>query len=153
MRVDLMLWGICSGLMLALLLPGCAACPKAGDCGSSADAIFGGWTLVSVGGDPIDKTLGEGMQPPDMRVSDDGSISGFAGVNRFSGRLDLGLAATGGFSSGPFAVTRMAGPPEAMELESRVLTALQEADRFLATADRLTLTKGDAVLLVYTAAR
>lgn len=50
------------------------------------------------------------------------SISGTMGVNRFAGRLEEGLP------NGPMAVTRMAGPPEAMAQEDTLLDLLQGVD-------------------------
>lgn len=50
-------------------------------------------------------------------------VSGTMGVNRFAGRLVDDLLAT------PLAVTRMAGPPEAMVQENTLLGHFQEADR------------------------
>ena len=146
MRNELTLCCVLCGLMLSLLIPGCAADSKGGD---SVSPIFGTWTLESIDGESIDKILSMEMQVPDMKISTEGSIAGFGAVNSFNGKLDLEVAKSGVFSSGPFAATRMAGPPEAMELEQRVLGALDKADSFTVNGNDLELLSGDEVLLVY----
>ncbi len=56
-----------------------------------------------------------------LTFGDDGRVSGGASVNRFNGPIELSSDA---IQIGPFATTRMAGPPEAMERERDYLAAL-----------------------------
>jgi heat shock protein HslJ len=65
------------------------------------------------------------------------TLSGFAGVNTYSGGYTAG--ADGAFKAGPLAATQMAGPPEAMQLESGYLQALQAATTYQAADGKLTL--------------
>lgn len=77
---------------------------------------------LTVGGEAVPVT---GERRPTMQFTPEGRLGGFAGVNRYSagaaapepGRLTL---------TGAPISTRMAGPPEAMRLETRFLDALQK---------------------------
>lgn len=149
MRVTHAIGCVIGGLMLMLGLSSCVSDSAGGNDAGAVGGIFGQWSLVSVNGESVDELLAEGMRTPGLQVNEEGDISGFAGVNRFGGKLDLGLVAVGGFSVGPIVATKMAGPPAAMELEKHVLAALGQADRFTVAGDRLSLLRGDDVLLVY----
>ena len=81
------------------------------------DGLVGAWVLVTVDGEPVPEV---GKQPT-MEISDDGTVRGVGGVNRFSTRVEV---ADGRLSFGPTAATKMAGPPEAMDLESLYFTRL-----------------------------
>ena len=117
-------------LATLLVAGGCAGqAPTAGN-PPQAGGIDGEWVLTDVGGIPVHG----GVQAPTLRV-DGESVSGFAGVNRFSG----GLAAEGPFLFGPLATTRMAGPAPAMELETRYLAMLQQATGWRIEESRLVL--------------
>ena len=126
-----MMWMLVAGAMIAA--GGCAADSK-----HPSDAAQGRWELTRLGETPMH----EGMQAPTL-VVEGRSVSGFAGVNRFTGSL----AAEGPFLFEPLATTRMAGPPPAMELETLYLAALQQATGWEATSDTLVLSaEGIAVL-------
>jgi len=56
----------------------------------------------------------------------DRQVSGFSGVNQYFGSWGVGELGTIVWG-GPFGSTRMAGPPELMELERRFLNALMRA--------------------------
>ncbi len=77
-----------------------------------------------------------GEERPTIDFHADGTVSGGAGVNRFRGTwtqiVDL-------LEFGPLTVTRMAGPPEAMDLETRFLAVLSGRCRATVDGDRLTL--------------
>lgn len=65
---------------------------------------------------------------PFIKFEKNGGVGGFASVNRFFGSMEIddkGIAKWGG----PFGVTRMAGPPDAMKQESDFLNALQQTSR------------------------
>jgi lactoylglutathione lyase len=73
-------------------------------------------------------------------VFEDGRIAGFGGVNRYAGEYTLeGEELT----LGPLAVTRMAGPPEAVESERRYLDALGRVARAAVEEGTLVLADGD----------
>ena len=118
-----MMWMFVAGAMIAT-----GAC--AADLKTASDARQGRWELERLGETPMH----EGMQAPTLVVAGR-SVSGFAGVNRFNGRL----AAEGPFLFEPLAMTRMAGPPPAMELETLYVAALQQATGWKIEGDALVL--------------
>ena len=78
------------------------------------------------------------------------TVAGFSGVNQYSGPYTA--TADGGFKAGPLSSTMMAGPPEAMQLESGYLKALQGAATYLVANGTLTLYSGEgAPIVVYSA--
>jgi len=84
--------------------------------GRHLDDVYGrDWRVISIDGEPV---VG---RPPSLRFAVDGSLSGFTGVNRMFGRYEIrdGVLVVSGAG-----VTRMAGPPEAMQLESKVLDVI-----------------------------
>ena len=120
-------------LATVLVAGGCAAQAPTGNTPPSSGQphrIDGAWVLTDVGAIPMHG----GIQAPTLLV-DGESVSGFAGVNRFSG----GLAAEGPFLFGPLATTRMAGPAPAIELETRYLAMLQQATGWRLEDSRLVL--------------
>lgn len=64
---------------------------------------------------------------PFVKFSNDGEVSGFASVNRFSGSMQLD--GQGKIRWSPFRSTRMAGPSELMDQESAFLQALPRTYR------------------------
>lgn len=74
------------------------------------------WRLVDFFGDVMPDDAGATLS-----FDLDGRISGGASVNRFNGPIEL---TDDGIQTGPFASTRMAGPPDAMEREQKYLAAL-----------------------------
>ena len=75
--------------------------------------------------------------PPTLAFDEDGRVSGHGGVNRFTGTW----SADGDvLVFGPVATTRMAGPPERMQLEDRFLAVLAARCTVLATDEGLLLT-------------
>jgi lactoylglutathione lyase len=73
-------------------------------------------------------------------VFENGRIAGHAGVNRYAGEYTL---RGGELTLGPLAVTRMAGPPAAMESERRYLDALGRAARAAVQEGTLVLADGE----------
>lgn len=67
-------------------------------------------------------------KPPILQFLEGSRIAGFSGVNRINGAFTLGDGGTLQWSPG-MAVTRMAGPPERMALESALLKALPATTR------------------------
>ena len=74
-----------------------------------------------------------------------GTVSGSTGVNRLNGPVELH---SGRLRLGPFRTTRMAGEPEAMDEESDLLGALEDAVALDAEGDWLRLLDEDGGTLV-----
>jgi hypothetical protein len=86
-----------------------------------------GWTLSSLY--PLDFTITAGFS--------EGRISGSTGVNAYGGPYTLGPGAV--FSTGPLAVTLMAGSEPAMRVERAYLELLGQAKSYRLAGSRLTL--------------
>ena len=131
------------GVVLASLAAW-TACVPLGGCATTPDEpevvmidrswINGSWTMDLVGASGIVEVFGSARlrEPVSMQIGD-GRVSGYAGVNRFNAALEY----TAGdspvrFVLGPVMSTKMAGPPEAMAGEARVLGALRASTRFVA---------------------
>ncbi len=101
------------------------------------------WALKDLCGTPVPAN-----SRASLSIASDGGLSGNAGVNRFNGR------ARGNdekIQTAPFMFTRMAGPPEAMTLETKFLKALEVATKFEADGDTLRITcAGHEKPLVFT---
>lgn len=132
--------------MLVLLLPACSPMdrdhPSASDstrAPSPAHVITGGeWRCIRLGTvmPPADCT-------PTFRLGADGKAGGFAGVNRWSGTC----TATGAsLAFGPLVATRMAGPPERMELEQQYLRAMATVTQWAIADGTLRLSDGATVV-------
>lgn len=107
--------------------------------GLEPSKLLGGeWVCVTVGGDAAG-----GKQAPTLTFGDDGRVTGFGGVNRFSGPF---TSARGTVHFGALAATKMAGDPPRMALEKRLFDALSKADGFSVQAGMLRLKQGDQVL-------
>jgi heat shock protein HslJ len=130
-----------SSIVLATVLTACgttgggpnAAAPAAPRALPRIDAVEWRCTeLTGPGGAKVDVT----DRPPSLRIGSDGRATGFAGVNRFFAEATFGNAIAGTpepLRFGPIGATRMAGPPERMELE-RAFTAMVEGVRSAAVS-------------------
>ena len=87
------------------------------------------WQATELDGRPLPEHV-----RPSLRFGDDGRLSGSAGVNRIIGGYQLG---DGVIDFGQLATTLMAGPPEAMAIERRVLSVLQGRRPFRLDGDGL----------------
>lgn len=105
-------------------------------------SLVGAWRLVVLNGQSIASRAASLSRPPSIALTADAGISGFAGVNRFTGTLEKSGLANGTFKTSPLAMTRMAGPPEAMQLEGEFATALSKATAFRLDGDTLELLAG-----------
>lgn len=105
----------------------------------------GHWRLIEIEQETYD--LPAGAQQPTLNVGDDGSVSGLAGINRYSGQVDPRAWLDGDWSMGPLASTRMGGRPDSMAFEQRFLTLFERADAFFAGPRTMDLLGDDAVLL------
>jgi predicted amidohydrolase YtcJ/heat shock protein HslJ len=99
------------------------------------------WTLITLNGEVIDSA-----EPPTMKF-ERGRLSIFGGVNRLSG--SYALIDNQSVTLGQLSSTRMAGPPEKMELERRFSQALASIDGFHVKDNKLDLLSGGKVVAVF----
>lgn len=118
-------------LLAFLLLGACSSGFRPGRTGLPT----GTWRVISLTG--ASPELLE--RPPELTVGPDGALSGFGGVNRFSGRADPGALAAGRLEAGPLMATLMAGPAPAMETERAWLALLGSSPEWRRTGEELTL--------------
>jgi heat shock protein HslJ len=88
------------------------------------------WWVVSIGGEPL-----LDHSTPTIAFAD-GRVAGRATVNRYHGPYRI---VDGGIELGPVAMTLMAGPPDAMELERRFVEALGGLLPIAVDVDTLTI--------------
>lgn len=140
---------LCLAAASVMVFPnaGCESGGKALSMVDSAKSIFGNWNLDSLMGQAV-PMLGGGRKPS-ISIGEDGSVSGMSGVNRFSSSLDLDKLMKGEFAMKPAASTKMAGAPEAMNLEDQFLQALQQVTGFNVDGDTLSLTNGAETLMKF----
>lgn len=112
-------------------------------------ALVGSWTLVALDGEPV-PAVGT---TPTLEVREDGAVGGTSGVNRYMARLETGGLGAGRIGFGPAAGTKMAGPPEAMELERLYLDRFGAVGTYELESDTLRLFAGDSVALTFERAR
>jgi heat shock protein HslJ len=94
------------------------------------------WQLVQIDGQP----LAAGVKPPVIHVEVN-SVRGFAGCNRFTAPVKE--ITPGEIDIGPAAATKMACPPEQMELEQKFLAQLDKVNRYSFLAGQLALSWQD----------
>lgn len=103
------------------------------------------WRLAALTGAEIPATIPE-VQHPTIEFSDAGRAAGKAGVNRWTGGYVRGDGDAITFTPG--AMTRMAGLPEAMELEDKYVKMLTAVKRWrLATPASLELLDASGAVL------
>lgn len=107
--------------------------------------LTGDWKLVKLGDEEV-----KAAEPPTLSVTEEGKVSGFAGVNRFFGGLADDDPAKEKTLFGPLAMTRKGGPPELNKLEVAYTAALAEVNKFTIEKDTLTLLVDDKPKLVFT---
>lgn len=106
--------------------------------------------LEVLNGNPVsERVVRVGARQPTLQVDADGRIFGLASVNRYSGQVDPAGLGRGVWSSGPIASTRMAGPPEANELEQEFLAALASASVVRVAGRRVSLLSDGHVHAVF----
>jgi predicted amidohydrolase YtcJ len=96
------------------------------------------WKLVSLNGRPVAKE-----NPPTMKF-ERGKLSIFGGVNRMSG--SYALIDNGSVTLGQLVSTKMAGPPELMELENNFSRTMASVNGFHVDGNELQLLSGDSVV-------
>jgi heat shock protein HslJ len=107
---------------------------------SPADLAGTAWTLVTIGGAPVDEASG-----PHLTFGADGNMTGSTGCNSMSGSYATDGAA---LTFGPMSTTRMACEESLMTQETAVLEALAGVSGWEIDADgRLHLTGGTELVL------
>jgi heat shock protein HslJ len=94
------------------------------------------WQLVEIDGQP----LPTGVDAPLIHF-ERAAVRGFAGCNRFNAAVTE--SKPGEIAIGPAAGTKMACPPEKMELEERFLAQLAKVNRYTYQAEQLALSWQD----------
>ena len=93
------------------------------------------WKLVEVQGQPVQAA--EAMREPNLVLhGEDSRLSGSGGVNQLMGGYTAGGDS---LTFSQVAMTMMAGPPDAMQQEQAIVTALGRVRGFRIAGDHLTL--------------
>lgn len=114
---------------------------------SSIDAISGQWQIERVNGVLVSLVIPSGGRAATLTLEIEGSFTAFAGINRLNGTVNTNALGDGIWEAGPVVTTKMAGPPELMELEQSVLSALAES-QFVWHVDDALLLKRDGVYVL-----
>ena len=102
------------------------------------------WRCTRIGS----RTLTEDSTPT-LLMTAEGKASGFAGVNRWFGTCTIDGST---LKFGMLGMTRMAGPPDRMQLEQTYADALAAVTRWSVSSGRLQLSDSDAMVLEFTKA-
>jgi len=106
--------------LAAALLAACTNMPMPSEATASGAALGGTyWKLLEAGGKALKPKAGE----PAAHIRFDAAAkraSGYSAVNNFNGSYEAGESR---LRFGPVAATRRAGPPDAMEVESKLFIA------------------------------
>ena len=132
-------------LLLCGLLAGCQSPSKSASATTSLEGTI--WTLVALDGKPVATT--EGLRPQTLFL--DGlskRLNGLSGINRYSGGYELGAKT---IKFGMLISTRMAGPTQAMEMETAFLKALNDTTGWAVDGTHLTLRSKDKVVAEFVA--
>lgn len=108
----------------------------------SSDFLDGVWVVARYRRDDDLIEPSATGQKPTLQIEGD-RLSGTMGVNRLTGRL------VDGVPGHPLAVTRMAGPPEAMRQEHLLLALIQETDHIEADSGEMRMSGGGLVLIEF----
>lgn len=131
---------------LALAVSACSASADRSRLGVNFSPV-GSWTLWQIRGESVETAVPKTAKVPTLTIDHEGQVSGTAGVNQYGSSVPAGVLAQNRFEVGPVIATRMAGPPQAMQLESCFLGLLQEARRYECDGRTLTLLNESGVLL------
>lgn len=110
---------------------------------ASPDALIGEWVVASIG------TLDTTAVGPTIEFTPEGTVHGFAGVNRFNGNY---TATDGQIEFGPLRSTLMAGPDDAMLVEQCLLSTLVDSQPATFGDGVLTIGSGDRSVTAHPAA-
>lgn len=109
---------------------------------TSIKDLVGEWTLSKLEGTDIASLLPASMKKPTLGIGADGKVTGSTGINRLTSMIDTQALLRGEFKLGPAATTKMAGPAEAMDVESKFLSALTRAKSAKVSGNTLSLSDG-----------
>jgi len=106
-----------------------------------ADSAIHGteWTVEELGGVVTEPPR------PQLSFGEDGGLTGTTGVNRLMGQFEV---RDGMLVVGDTATSRMAGPPEAMAQEQRLLELLGSEQAFVITGDILEVGDGETLAIL-----
>jgi heat shock protein HslJ len=104
---------------------------------SSPQTVTGRWEVQTVDGESV-----EGGRHPVLELHDDGRLHGRA-INVINGTYTY---IDGVLSTGPLMTTLMAGPPEQMAREARILAVLGQAVEVTGSDDVIELVGADGRL-------
>lgn len=110
------------------------------------DIVLYRWQLIELNGKPI-----AAASHVELELDGTDRVLGHSGVNQFMGSCRRGDNYTLDF--GAISSTKMAGSPEAMQLEAEFLAALQEVQAARMMGDKLALVKDGKALAVFHSAR
>lgn len=110
------------------------------------------WTLSSVIEGETASSVPAGVEPPTMRIGEDGMAELFLGCNRGGGAAGTTTTEAGEvLTFGPIRSTRMACGEPASSVEATVLGVLESDPTYMITGDRMVLTAADGTSLEYLA--
>lgn len=89
-----------------------------------------------------------GAAPITARLADAGKIAGQSAVNRYFGSYQLSADGTVKWPPAALGMTRMAGPPAAMDLESKFVSALTSTTQLQVSSDSLRFRSADGANVV-----
>ena len=116
------------------LLAGCTT--------ATTPALIGNeWRCTRIGS----RTLTDDRTPT-LLMTAEGKASGFAGVNRWFGTYSVDGST---LKFGMLGMTRMAGPPERMQLEQTYADALAAVTRWSVSSGRLQMSDSNALVLEF----
>jgi heat shock protein HslJ len=125
------------------LLMGCVSPAKLSAAEPSTPLTGTEWRLVELDGKPV--AITDGLRTPTLQLdSTTMRASGTSGINRYFGGYESKGAA---LKFGPFAGTKIGGPPAAMAVERAFLKALAGVSSWNVTSNRLALKAGDETVL------
>lgn len=112
----------------------------------------GDWRVTRIVGS--DAELAAGRRVPELKFMPDGTVGGFSGVNTIGGSANVDALRAGRLELSPLVMTRMAGPPDAMKLESAFTQALNDPGlTWRIDGERLILSRGGAAVMELTRAK
>lgn len=129
----------------AALLPACATNTTNDPEPITDFSPVGNWTLTQIEGERYD--LPQGARTPTLTIDPNGSIAGYAGINRFSGKTNPQAWNENNWDAGGIVMTRMGGDTDAMAFEQRYISMLQRADTITPGTRSMDLKAGNTKLL------
>lgn len=93
------------------------------------------WQLIEADGHDAPKDP-SGSKPASLRFEPPSNASGYSGVNNFNGSF---ISKDDSLKFGPVVMTRRAGPPEDMAVESAMMTALEGTRSYRISGNTLEL--------------